>query len=209
MPDADAVTPPRAVAYTGPMAPSDPDVRLMLRYRDGDATAFDALYRRHKDGLYRYLLRLCLDAATAEDLFQEAWGKLIAARHRYRPTARFSTYLYRVAHNCFVDHYRRHRSRGREEDADAVALTARDGDPGRETERALARARLEGLLAALPPEQRDAFLLREEGGLSVAEIAEATGVGAETAKSRLRYAYRKLREGFAPLAEDAGGRDDG
>jgi RNA polymerase sigma-70 factor (ECF subfamily) len=190
------------------MTPADPDVRLMLRYRDGDAAAFDALYNRHKDGLYRYLLGLCLDAATAEDLFQEAWGKLIAARHRYRPTARFSTYLYRVAHNCFVDHYRRRRHRGREEDADAVALTAAEGDPGREAERALARARLQLLLAELPPEQRDAFLLREEGGLSVAEIAEATGVGTETAKSRLRYAYRKLREGFAALSGSTGGRDD-
>ncbi|NBC22332.1 MAG: RNA polymerase sigma factor [Gammaproteobacteria bacterium] len=190
------------------MTPADPDVRLMLRYRDGDAAAFDALYGRHKDALYRYLLGLCLDAATAEDLFQEAWGKLIAARHRYRPTARFSTYLYRVAHNCFVDHYRRRRSRGREEDADAVTLTARDGDPGREAERALARDRLQRLLAELPAEQREAFLLREEGGLSVAEIAAATGVGAETAKSRLRYAYRKLREGFAALSGAAGGRED-
>ena len=208
MPDADAVTPPRAVAYTAAMTPADPDVRLMLRYRDGDAAAFDALYNRHKDGLYRYLLGLCLDTATAEDLFQEAWGKLIAARHRYRPTARFSTYLYRVAHNCFIDHYRRRRNRGREEDADAVALTAAEGDPGREAERALARARLQQLLAELPAEQRDAFLLREEGGLSVAEIAEATGVGTETAKSRLRYAYRKLREGFAALSGGTGGRDD-
>jgi RNA polymerase sigma-70 factor (ECF subfamily) len=112
------------------MTPADPDIRLMLRYRDGDAAAFDALYNRHKDGLYRYLLGLCLDTATAEDLFQEAWGKVIAARHRYRPTARFSTYLYRVAHNCFVDHYRRRRHRGREEDADAVPLTAAEGDPG-------------------------------------------------------------------------------
>lgn len=208
MPDADAVTPPRAVAYTGPMTSADPDVRLMLRYRDGDAAAFDALYSRHRDGLYRYLLGLCLDAATAEDLFQDAWGRLIAARHRYRPTARFSTYLYRIAHNCFVDHYRRRRSRGREEDADTAMLAAQDSAPDRETERALARTRLQRLLAELPAEQRDAFLLREEGGLSVAEIAAATGVGAETAKSRLRYAYRKLREGFAVLSGTTGGQED-
>lgn len=209
MPDAEAIPPPRGVAYTGSMTPADPDVRLMLRYRDGDAAAFDALYARHKDGLYRYLLRLCLDPDAAEDLFQEAWGKLIAARRRYRPTARFSTYLYRVAHNCFVDHYRRHRSRGQERDADAAALPATDGDPDREAERALARAHLDRLLAELPTEQRDAFLLREEGGFSVAEIAEVTGVGAETAKSRLRYAYRKLREGFAVLAPAQGAAGDG
>ncbi|MEJ2602113.1 MAG: RNA polymerase sigma factor [Gammaproteobacteria bacterium] len=190
------------------MVPGDPDVRLMLRYRDGDVAAFDALYARHKDGLYRYLLGLTLDRDTAEDLFQEAWSKVIAARRRYRPSARFSTYLYRVAHHCFVDHYRRRRTRGREEDAGVAGLIAPEGNPAAETERAQARAHLQRLLGELPAEQRDAFLLREEGGLGLAEIAEVTGVGAETAKSRLRYAYRKLREGFAALAPDRGGNAD-
>lgn len=205
MSETEAVSPAPRLQYTETMVPDDPDVRLMLRYRDGDAGAFDALYARHKDGLYRYLLGLTLDSHTAEDLFQEAWSKLIAARRRYRPTARFSTYLYRIAHNGFVDHYRRRRSRGLEQDADGAGLTATAGNPAAETERAQARAHLRRLLGELPAEQRDAFLLREEGGLGLAEIAEVTGVGTETAKSRLRYACRKLREGFAALAPDDGG----
>lgn len=200
MNDADAITGPVTITYTGAMSSSDPDVRLMLRYRDGDASAFEALYRRHKDGLYRYLLRLCADTQTAEDLFQEAWGKLIASRRRYRVTARFSTYLYRIAHNCFVDHYRRQRTRPSAQHAVDAEQAISDTDPVRDTDRMLAREKLDSLLRALPEEQRDAFLLHEEGGLTIAEIAEITGVGAETAKSRLRYAYRKLREGFGDLA---------
>ncbi len=207
MNDADAITGPVTITYTGAMSSSDPDVRLMLRYRDGDATAFEALYRRHKDGLYRYLLRLCADLETAEDLFQEAWGKLIASRRRYRGTARFSTYLYRIAHNCFVDHYRRQRARPPSQNAVDVERATADADPVRDTDRMLAREKLDSLLRALPEEQRDAFLLHEEAGLTIAEIAEVTGVGAETAKSRLRYAYRKLRKGFGDLAAGIENRD--
>lgn len=165
----------------------------MLRYRDGDIEAFETLYRRHNDSLYRYLLRLSLNPDIAEDLFQEVWGKIIKSRHRYRRTAKFTTFLYRVAHNCFVDYLRRNRrhAQGTPLDPD------RNPDPGDEpdvrAEKSIARRRLFEALAALPAEQRDAFLLREEAGLGVDEIAEMTGVKRETVKSRLRYASRKLK----------------
>ena len=79
------------------------DAELMLRYRAGDVSAFETVYRRHKDGLYRYFLRHTNNAAAADDLYQEAWTKIIAARHRYQASAKFTTYLYRVANNCFID----------------------------------------------------------------------------------------------------------
>ncbi len=97
------------VTYAPAMDRAVEDSALMLRYRDGDVAAFEALYRRHNDALFRYLLRLCRHRATAEDVFQEVWGKIIKARGSYRPTAKFSTFLYRVAHNCFVDNLRRNR----------------------------------------------------------------------------------------------------
>ena len=84
----------------------DADETLMLRYRDGDADAFAALYARHKGALYRYLLRQCGQPALAEELFQDLWLKLIAARAGYTVQARFTTYLYRLAHNRLIDHYR-------------------------------------------------------------------------------------------------------
>lgn len=172
------------------------DTELMLRYQSGEAGAFEALYGRYKGSLYRYLLRQCRNAETAADLFQEVWSRVIKARASYRPTARFNTYLFRIAHNCYVDHYRReqHRPIGTV-DVDSIDYA---GDPaGGPEARAQDLQRAGRLLAALdklPAEQREAFLLREEAGLSLEEIGEATGVGRETAKSRLRYAVQRLRK---------------
>ena len=136
---------------------------------------------------------MCHHRATAEDVFQEVWGKIIKARDTYRPTAKFTTFMYRVAHNCFIDHVRRNKRHSNSTEFDP-ALHADTGDsPDMETERQLARERLSEALQHLPEEQRDAFLLHEEGGLSVDEIAHVTGSNRETAKSRLRYAVNKLR----------------
>ncbi len=173
------------------------DSALMLRYRDGDTAAFERLYRRHNDALFRYLLRLCRHPATAEDIFQEAWGKIVKSRKTYRPTAKFSTFLYRVAHNCFIDHLRRNRRHDNPADVEPDTQAADVEDQDSIVERSLARRRLEAALEALPDEQRDVFLLREEAGLSLDEIARVTGSNRETAKSRLRYAVRKLRRAVA------------
>ena len=83
------------------MTPDD-DGELMLRYARGDMHAFETLYRRHRSALYRYLVRQTHNTETANDLFQEVWSKVIASRARYEPRAKFSTFLYRVAHNCFI-----------------------------------------------------------------------------------------------------------
>ncbi len=178
----------------------------MLRYQDGDVTAFETLYRRHNDSLYRYLLRLCLHRDTAEDLYQEVWSKIIKSRENYRPTAKFTTFLYRVAHNCFIDYVRRNKRHMREERGDPDELPHVGESPEMEVERDLARQRLEQALATLPEEQRDVFLLHEEAGLSMDNIAYVTGVNRETAKSRLRYAIKKLKAAMndpAIAAEEA------
>src|ERR1043165_4566844 len=88
-------------------AQQDPgDEALMERYRDGDAAAFDLLYARHKGGLFRYILRQCGNRDAALELFQEVWMNLVKARLSYTVQAKFSTYLYRLAHNRVVDFYR-------------------------------------------------------------------------------------------------------
>jgi RNA polymerase sigma-70 factor (ECF subfamily) len=176
------------------MVHSPEDSALMLRYRDGDVAAFETLYKRHNDALYRYLLRLCRDSATAEDVFQDAWGKVIKSRTSYRATAKFSTFLYRVAHNCFIDHLRRNRRHADNAVFDAERHEDRGPQPDSLTERALAKERLSRALLSLPDEQRDAFLLHEEAGLSIDQIATVAGCKRETAKSRVRYATQKLRE---------------
>lgn len=170
------------------------DSALMLRYQDGDVSAFEALYRRHNNVLYRYLLRLCRSPDTAEDLYQEVWSKIICSRDRYRPTAKFTTFLFRVAHNCFIDHVRRNKRHSLESGADPDATAADEShDLELQTEKSLAKERLESALRALPDEQRDVFLLHEEAGLNLDAIAHVVGVNRETTKSRLRYAVNKLK----------------
>jgi RNA polymerase sigma-70 factor (ECF subfamily) len=180
-----------------------PDEELMNRYRDGDAHAFEVLYTRHKGPLYRYLLRQCGAAAQAEELFQDVWMKLIRARERYEARAKFTTWLYHLAHNRLIDHYRRAKAGvpiSYDDDPDEPLIEQVADSELREPDNELDRRRLGQRLlvqiAILPETQREAFLLREESGLSLEEIAKVTGVNAETAKSRLRYALAKLRQGL-------------
>ncbi|MBX3647648.1 MAG: RNA polymerase sigma factor [Rhodocyclaceae bacterium] len=180
------------------------DEALMLAYREGDAAAFEALYRRWRGRLYRYLLRQCGNAAQADELFQDIWLKIVGARRGYEVAAKFSTWLFRIAHNRLIDHY---RTQGR---AALVSLVSYDDDPA-DADRvaglpAAASSQPEAIIErkalahelvrhieALPAAQRETFLLSEEGELTLEEIAAATGVNRETAKSRLRYAVNKLR----------------
>jgi RNA polymerase sigma-70 factor, ECF subfamily len=182
-----------SLAYAPRMEHRPDDSALMLRYRDGDVAAFETLYRRHKDPLFRYVLRLCRQQAAAEDVFQEVWGKIIKSRGNYRPTAKFTTFLYHVAHNCFIDYVRRNKRHGNTADIEPDTQPDRTDCPEMQVERSLARRRLDEALLTLPDEQRDVFLLYEEAGLSLEDIATVTDCKRETAKSRLRYAVRKLR----------------
>ena len=187
-------------------APRDED--LMLAYAAGDAAAFDALYARHKGGVYRYLLRQCRQGGVVDEMFQDVWMNLIRARATYVPTAKFTTWLYRLAHNRLIDHYRASGivhlvSVDDEAHADTVAALPGDASdqPERRAETRELGARLKDAVAALPAAQREAFLLQHEAGLSLAEIAELTGTGIETVKSRLRYATNKLRCDLSDLVE--------
>jgi RNA polymerase sigma-70 factor (ECF subfamily) len=168
-----------------------PDEELMLAYRHGDAGAFETLYKRHRGAVYRFILRAVKQRATAEELFQDAWMRVIEARSRYAPQARFTTWLYTIAHNLLVDHWRR-KGLTLVELNEELGVASSD-NPARQAEARETLARFLQVLEALPAAQREAFLLHEEGGLSVAEIAKVTGAGEEAAKSRLRYAMAKLK----------------
>ena len=181
------------------------DEALMLAYRDGEAMAFEALYGRWRGRLYRYLAHQVRD--EADELFQDVWMRVVGARAHYEVAAKFSTWLFRIAHNRLMDHY---RARGRAivaqyddpEDDPAAALPA----PAQETpaamlERRETARRILDCLAGLPAPQRETFLMAEEGGMTLEEIANAAGVGRETAKSRLRYALDRLRRCLAGLRE--------
>jgi RNA polymerase sigma-70 factor (ECF subfamily) len=184
------------------MEPARPDEALMLAYAAGEASAFDALYARHKGAVFRYLRRQTGNAALAEELFQDVWLKLIDARAGYEPRAKFTTWLFTIAHNRLMDYFRS-SARAALLSYDDAPVDDMPADWPRPEETALRRetaARLLAAIDALPAAQREAFLLQQEGELSVEEIAQTTGVNRETAKSRLRYAMAKLR---AELREEA------
>ena len=171
------------------------DETLMLAYAAGDAAAFEQLYARHRGKLYRYLQRQLRDNAVADELFQDVWQRVIAARSGWKPDAGFATWLYTIAHHRLGDHWRslKHRPSA---PADADERMARVADPDT-PERVLSeferRRQLQLALDDLPEEQREVLLLRLEQELTLEEIGDVTGVGRETVKSRLRYAMDKLR----------------
>ena len=178
------------------------DEELMERYRDGEAGAFDVLYGRHKGGVFRFMLRQCGDRGVAEELFQDVWMNLIRARAAYVVKAKFTTYIYTLAHNRLIDHYRANagglplsfEAEGGPQIEEIAG--ARDADPAVGADVRQQAARLLQLIGELPEAQREAFLLQQESDLSIEDIAQATGVNRETAKSRLRYALARLRAGM-------------
>jgi len=181
------------------------DDALMLAFAAGDSTSFDELYRRYRKPLYRYLFHAVGNRATADDLYQDIWSRIINSRDGFRRSSGFKRWAFRIAHNRLVDHWRQlgRRPSADSEQTDRLADDARSG-PEATMERQQQGDRLRAALMRLPPEQREAFLLQQEAGLTLAELAEREGVGRETIKSRLRYATGKLKTLLKPGAEAAG-----
>jgi RNA polymerase sigma-70 factor (ECF subfamily) len=179
-------------------APESSDEFLMLAWVAGDAAAFEQLYARHRLKLYRYLLRQLRDNALADELFQDVWQRVIAARAGWSlPSAEsgFATWLYTIAHHRLGDHWRslKHRPASPADADERLARLADADTPERVLSQFERRRQLQLALDDLPGEQREVLLLRLEQELTLEEIGAVTGVGRETVKSRLRYAMDKLR----------------
>jgi RNA polymerase sigma-70 factor, ECF subfamily len=184
------------------------DEALMAAYRDGNVQAFSELMSRHERALWNFVRRFVSDGATAEDLLQEVFLRVVRSADEWQPTAKFSTWIYTIARNLCTDHARRmtHRkaasldgpvlSDGQGEGSgprriDRVVGADRGGEAALQN-REIAE-RIEGALAALPVEQREVFLMRELQDMPFADIAEAVGASVPTVKSRMRYALERLR----------------
>ncbi|MBT8113315.1 MAG: sigma-70 family RNA polymerase sigma factor [Gammaproteobacteria bacterium] len=175
------------------------DENLMLQYQQGEQAAFEILYRRYKDVLYRYFLKHCSDRSQSEELYQEVWIKLINSAARYKPKAKFKTYLFTIAHNTLVDFYRKAKPSQiiEFEEAEMTEEFTNNSTPLAMPEDEFTLKQKTNLfiqtLEALPADQKEAAILHFEQEMSVQEIAEITQVKTETAKSRLRYAKNKLK----------------
>jgi RNA polymerase sigma-70 factor (ECF subfamily) len=194
---------------------SVPDEELMLRTGRGDTDAFEALVKRHERRVVGYFHRLHWDRYRAEDQAQEVFIRLFTHARDYVPTARFTTYMYRIAHNYWVDDIRRaKKERGQ------ISLDAHDEDgtslrdlvmAGTEDPRDKARKEevLDAVIAAvdtLPDEQKAVFVLSEVKEMRYADIAEMLGIPVGTVKSRMHGAIRRLRTRLADIAP-RGARD--
>ena len=169
----------------------------MIDFKAGDLMAFNLLYARHKGPSYRYMLKQCSDQSMADDLMQELWGKLINAKESYEPTAKFTTWLYTIAHHVLVDHHRRFARQQLPlgSDTDVESLTTVDiHSPEQQTVANQQKKTINYCLKRLPAIQLETFLLKQETDLNLEQIAEIVDCSLEAAKSRLRYAYQSLRK---------------
>ena len=193
------------------------DELLMMRYANGDFAAFEVLYLRNKGGLYRYLLRQLKQQSSAEELFQEVWSAVIDSASSYKQSAKFTTWLYRIARNKVIDQHRHLKvvdaviAQNEETKIEVAAphdinedrianmasessqYASQNSSPQNEHERAVKAQAIMYCLEKLPKHQLESFLLREESGLSLNDIAQIIDVNLEAAKSRLKTAYKNLR----------------
>lgn len=187
------------------MPERDDDAALMLRVRDGDREAFRRLVDRHQRAVINTIHRAIGDAWEAEDLAQRVFLQVFRAAHRYRPTAKFTTWMFTIVHNTIRNEYRR-RQRHRAESLDALQDPSASGQPAREaadpkTPDPAATAanrelqeRIEQAIAKLPEPQRMAVILCRFEGLSYEEIAEILKVSVSATKSLLHRARENLKE---------------
>ena len=181
---------------------SDPtdDAELLRAYVAGDSHAFAQLYDRYDQACFQFIRRMLRGGDAAEDLHQETWLAVAKSAADFDPRkASFPAWLFTIARHKVWDHFRRQKvaplASGQEDAAMMVP------DPGQTPlEQVVSRELAERLVSAveaLPLEQRGAFIMFAQAGLSLEEIARATGVAVETAKSRLRYARARLRQALA------------
>jgi RNA polymerase sigma-70 factor (ECF subfamily) len=183
------------------------DVQLMLDVKAGDEASFELLLQKYRMPLVSFLYRMVRDRATAEDLAQEVFLRVYRARKKYSPSAKFTTWLFRIATNLALNSLRDGRYRQMEVSLDAPAeedelpmqLPAREA---RIDERLMERDRAEfirGAVMALPEKQRVAVLLHKYEEMDYEEIARVLECSESALKSLLFRAYETLRVQLAPL----------
>lgn len=178
------------------------DEQLMLDYQAGDMNAFETLYRKHKGPLYRYFVRQLHQQQLAEDLYQDTWGKVITAAAQYQVTAKFTTWLYKIAHNLLIDHVRAVKPLdklaplGEDETMDSLEADSQ-ASPESQLQQQQQVDMMKQCIAKLPPVQKEAFLLNIEMGMTAAAISDIANVTLEATKSRIRYAYQSIKQCIA------------
>ena len=208
------------IRQTQPLAPviDEDDEQLMASYANGNVDAFKMLYTRYEASVYRFVYNGCNNEADARELFQDIWLRVVKARSTFNPQVPFKAWLFTITRNRLTDNYRQQANRkagGQSEpDAHAASSDALQDDASSRDESWWATTltpeqiastsqqceTLQNALHRLPVIQREAVMLKHIAGMEIREIAELQGEGAETVKSRLRYAMIKLRHHLTELS---------
>ncbi len=162
---------------------------LMVRYQQGDAAASTALIERLSPQLYRFFLAQEVSRRYADDLLQDTWLRVHEARHTWRPGEALLPWLYALARHVRVDHYR--RARRREQREQPVAALPEIAAP--QPDAAACGPDLEKMLRELPESQREVLVMLKVSGMSIEEVARATGASAGSVKQKAHRAYERLR----------------
>lgn len=206
-------TPPQPYADDGvnstmmAVAALERDAELMLRVREGDTTSFALLLERHRNPVIHFLYRMVQNQAVAEELAQEVFLRVYRSRASYEPTARFTTWLFRIATHLALNQIRdRRHEKGAEslddEPREGMMRQLADRTPGAE-ERLVREARLSEVRQAietLPAKQKAAVLMHKYQELEYSQIAGVLGCSESAVKSLLFRAYETLRSRLAHLA---------
>lgn len=181
------------------------DEELMLSFAKGEVRSFELLYGRHKDALYRYVVRQVTDRELAHDLYQEVWSRIIKSTQTYDVKAKWTTWAYRIAHNLIVDHYRTFKP------VDGEIETVSSDSPERSHAQEELSSQLDHCMRRLPSAQLEVFLLSQETELNLKMIADVVNASHEAVKTRLRYARSALKEclqrfGVMPSQSGRGGQ---
>ncbi len=201
-----------------PPPPGQPsDEELLERYRLGESRAFEQLIRRHQTGLFNFILRSVKIPATAQELLQDTWIRVVSGLKDFQRSSKFSTWLYTVARNLCIDQarkavLRRHpsleqNSRNSSSSDEGPTLGETIADQGLLADRGAINQQLQlrliEAIESLPDDQREVFLLREQSGLAFKEIAEIVAAPENTVKSRMRYALERLQAALAEYEDYA------
>jgi len=197
-----------------PSRPDPPDESLMLRYQQGDKSAFPVLVRRHQQALFNFAFRQVRVPQVAEDVVQETFVRVVQNAADFKHEARFTTWVYTITRNLCIDQLRKRALRKHPsldqaggEEGDGPTLGEQTADPRASVEREATGSELKERIARavdkLPDDQREVFLMREVSNLPFKEIAEITNVPENTVKSRMRYALERLQEALAEYEEYA------
>ena len=187
----------------------------MVLYIEGDANGFKVLSERYGQSIFAFIISRVGDPATAEDLVQEVFMRVVRSANQFRGHASVRTWLYAIARNLCIDHSRKmvhrrkvtldepvNRGDGQTESVVSVAqATGPSADESLDARRQLDR--IQKALMALPDDQRDVFILRQRHGMKFREIAELLDESENTIKSRMRYALAFLREALGREQHDA------